>query len=127
MSLHTRSQRFAQVAFARIQERKKALNAEGFKEYSTFSKKFPSLIHTCGLAQAVAFASAKKENDYLDDLTQVLQATQNQTSQNSRIRDTSKFLEETRTLELAGYLLLSNEALVAAGWLKRYVEALQEK
>ncbi len=40
-----------------------------FDEYhESFAKKFPALIHTCGLAQAVAFALAKKETGYVEDL-----------------------------------------------------------
>ena len=44
------------------------------KEYVSFAKKFPALIHTCGLAQAVAFALAKKEANYIADLSEVLKA-----------------------------------------------------
>ena len=68
MSVHTRSQRLAQAAYARI------ANGIPSKEFASFAKMFPALIHTCGLAQAVAFAKAKKRTDYIDDLTQVLWA-----------------------------------------------------
>ena len=44
------------------------------KEYQTFAKRFPALVHTCGLAQAIAFALAKKEQTYVTDLASVLQA-----------------------------------------------------
>ena len=45
------------------------------KEYVSFAKKFPALIHTCGLAQAVAFALAKggQQGVYAEDLAAVLQ------------------------------------------------------
>ena len=54
MSVHTRSQRLAQEAFARVTDHRRPN-----KEYVSFAKKFPALIHTCGLAQAIAFALAK--------------------------------------------------------------------
>ena len=64
MSVHTRSQKLAQAAFACVQNRGAT--------YEPFAKKFPALIHTCGLAQAVAFALAKKETDYIGDLAAVI-------------------------------------------------------
>ena len=61
MTVHTRGQKLAQAAFPCIEQRHSSLNEKQFKEYTSFAKKFPALIHTCGLAQAVAFALAKKE------------------------------------------------------------------
>lgn len=117
MSVHTRSQKLAQAAFDRISRRGKLSN-----EYASFAKKFPALIHTCGLAQAVAFALAKKETEYVDDLTQVLNAAGCQP-----LEDRDALAAQTRNAELGAYLRLSRDALNAAGWLKRYVEASEER
>jgi CRISPR-associated protein Cmr5 len=122
MSVHTRNQTLAQAAFARIDSYEKL-----DKEYISFAKKFPALIHTCGLAQAVAFAQAKgktkeerkekkPEMRYLEDLADVL-----------RINSADKLAEITRTEPLSGYLRLSRNAINAASWLKRYVEAAGEE
>lgn len=116
MSLHTRSQKLAQAAFSQINGRGKPA-----KEYVSFAKKFPALIHTCGLAQAVAFALAKKENTYLDDLTAVL--TQ---SGHGNMVNGQSLEQKARTEPLNGYLRLSRDAIHAASWLKRYAEALSE-
>jgi CRISPR-associated protein Cmr5 len=113
MSTHTRSQRSAQAAFSRI-----SAKAKPDGEYVSFAKKFPALIHTCGLAQAVAFALAKKETTYVDDLTEVLKA-----SGHSEITEGEPLDHHARTQQLSGYLRLSRDALRAASWLKRYVEA----
>lgn len=118
MSVHTRSQKLAQEAFTRIEQRHWSLSDKQFKEYTTFAKKFPALIHTCGLAQAVAFALAKKETNYIDDLTEVLKA-----AGHSEITDREALDHHARTQQLSGYLRLSRDALQAASWLKRYVEA----
>lgn len=118
MSVHTRSQRLAQAAFPRIQSRMQGLREKAFDEYRSFVKKFPALIHTCGLAQAVAFALAKQENDYLADLAAVLQA-----SGHPEIVSAQSLHERARTQPLSGYLRLSRDAINAASWLKRYVEA----
>jgi CRISPR-associated protein Cmr5 len=117
MSVHTRSQRLAQAAYARI-----ARHGELDKEYVSFAKKFPALIHTCGLAQAVAFALAKQEKDYITDLTEVLRA-----ASHSEITDRESLDHHARSQQLSGYLRLSRDAINAAGWLKRYVEAAREE
>ena len=118
MSVQTRSQKLAQAAFARIQGRKASLNEKAFKEFTSFAKKFPALIHTCGLAQAVAFALAKKETDYINDLAVVLQA-----SGHPEIVDNKTLDEQSRKQPLSGYLRLSRDTINAASWLKRYIEA----
>lgn len=116
----TLSQRMAQAAFPRVSKKKSDQNA--FKEYTTVAKKFPALIHTCGLAQAVAFAQAKKELEYLEDLAAVLAA-----GGHPEITDQDALGQQSREQSLTGYLRLSRDALLAAGWLKRYAEALAEK
>jgi CRISPR-associated protein Cmr5 len=121
MSVHTRSQRLAQAAFPRIQSRMQGLREKAFDEYRSFVKKFPALIHTCGLAQAVAFALAKQENDYIEDLAAVLE------SGHPEITSAQTLHERARTQPLNGYLRLSRDAINAASWLKRYVEAAGEE
>jgi CRISPR-associated protein Cmr5 len=123
MSVHTRSQKLAQAAFPRVQERKsglgeRAFGERAFKEYTSFAKKFPALIHSCGLAQAVAFALAKNEAEYVEDLAAVLSA-----SGHTEITDSPALDQNARTQPLSGYLRLSRDAINAASWLKRYVEA----
>ncbi len=119
--MSTLSQRMAMAAFPAVEKRKNNTQIN-FKEYTTFAKKFPSLIHTCGLAQAIAFAQAKKENEYLDDLAEVLKS-----AQFIGINNKDDLAKKSRHENLSGYLRLSHNALLAAGWLKRYVEALNEK
>ncbi len=113
MSIHTRSQKLAQAAFARIAKYGKPKN-----EYASFAKKFPALIHTCGLAQAVAFALAKKETGYVEDLAVVLNG-----SGHPEVSSGQALQKQTQEQPLSGYLRLSRDAISAAGWLKRYVEA----
>ncbi|RMH34845.1 MAG: type III-B CRISPR module-associated protein Cmr5 [Nitrospirae bacterium] len=108
MTIQTRSQQFAQRAYQRIAAR----NPDD--EYRSFARSFPSLIHTCGLAQALAFAKAKEKSDYLEDLAAVL-STQADTLE-----------RHSREHPVSGYIRLSRNALEAANWLKRYVEAAKE-
>jgi CRISPR-associated protein Cmr5 len=127
MSVHTRSQKLAQAAFPRVQERHSRLKERDFNEYVSFAKKFPALIHTCGLAQAVAFADAKRKKDkpdggpegcYLEDLAAVLHR-----GGQHEIPSAETLRKQTRDVPLSGYVRLTRDAINAAGWLKRYVEA----
>lgn len=112
MAGHTNNQKMAQAAYQRIAAR----NPD--REFASFARSFPSLIHTCGLAQAVAFARAKKREQYLDDLAYVLNAIDHAQA------DSPDTLERaTREHPVPAYVRLSRNALQAAGWLKRYVEA----
>lgn len=129
MSIHTRSQKFAQAAFPLVQTRHTAMAEKQFKEYTSFAKKFPSLVHTCGLAQAVAFAEArgasknpleiKPHKLYLADLAQVLRSIGYTT-----ITSDTELAKQTRDDGLAQYLRLSRDTITAASWLKRYIEAV---
>jgi CRISPR-associated protein Cmr5 len=120
--MQTRSQQYAQAAFPAVQrhypEPTRDLSKEQ-KEYRTVAKKFPSLIHTCGLAQAIAFYQAKGHTDYLDDLAKVVGH-----AGHPEIKDAKSLAEHSRSDKLSLYMRLSRDTLKAAGWLKRYVEAL---
>lgn len=134
MPIHTYSQKMAQEAYERVAARHLS------KEYVSFAREFPTLIHACGLAQAIAFARAKArraeepgatENQgetvetgtnhygaYLKDLVAVLKAIGH-----SEVTSTDALAHQTRMLDVPAYVRMSRNALRAAGWLKRYVEA----
>lgn len=117
MSVHTRSQRLAQAAFGRIAKYEKL-----DRYFVSFAKRFPALVHACGLAQAVSFARAKKHAGYVEDLAAVLRSSGHPELTSAQTLD-----DQTRTQPLSGYLRLSRDAIHAAGWLKRYVEAAGEE
>ncbi len=112
----TRTQKMAQQAYQVIQKR---LGNKDNQEYESFAKRFPALIHACGLAQAVAFA-LKSRSDYVEDLASVLHAVGYQKIDRNQVNSLD---EQARESGLVEYLRLSRDALLAAGWLKRYVEA----
>jgi CRISPR-associated protein Cmr5 len=112
MTLQTNSQKMAQKAYETIRVRVPS------PEFRSFARAFPSLIHSCGLAQAVAFAKAKKRDEFLLDLTEVLKV-----AGYGQLSDLGK---ATRDLDVTTYVRLSRHALQAASWLKRYVEADEE-
>ncbi len=117
-TIRTRTQRWAEKAFQAVSERR---NYPKKNDYVTFAKSFPALIHTCGLVQALAFAEAKAKDKgagrsetraLVEDLARVLGV------------EPTELLEQSRKADVVAYLRLSRNALAAAGWLKRYAEAL---
>lgn len=119
MSLQTNTQKMAQAAYQRIVQR--IVQRKPNKEFASFARGFPSLVHSCGLAQAVVFAKSKGHHEeYLEDLAAVLGAIGHSEA------NSPDALERTiREQSVAAYVRLSRNALQAAGWLKRYVEAAQ--
>lgn len=113
----TRMQAYAQRAYKCVAARK-GEGEEKFAEYTRFAKSFPALIHSCGLCQAIAFAEAKQHRELLEDVVQVLE--------DPSIPVAEKLAEEARTAMVVQYLLWSRRTLLAAVWLKRYVEALSD-
>ena len=91
--------------------------------YLSFARGFPSLIHSCGLVQAVSFAKAKANDNiphgnYLSDLKDVLKAGKFEFA-------SQDVVDLARSADQSKYLLLSRRTLEAAIWLKRYAEALE--
>jgi CRISPR-associated protein Cmr5 len=104
--LTTRQQKWSQQAYDCVSSRR----GEKEEDYRRFAKRFPSLIHGCGLAQAVAFAAATGQEVLLRDIEAVL--------------GEQDLAERSRQAALVEYLRLSRDALQAAAWIKRYAEAL---
>jgi CRISPR-associated protein Cmr5 len=106
----TCSQLWAEQAYDCIAGRKRTLDKEGREKYCSFVKRFPSLIHSSGLAQALSFVEAKKQTGFLKDLERVL--------------GESGLAELSRQAPVPEYMRLTRRVMQAAGWLKRYAEAL---
>jgi len=84
-------------------------------EYRQFAKRFPALVHSCSLAQAVAFAQSKDKNVYLDDLASVMEISNRQELANI-----------SRTVDLVEYQQKTRDAIECATWIKRYAEATEK-
>ncbi|MCL2011301.1 MAG: type III-B CRISPR module-associated protein Cmr5 [Cystobacterineae bacterium] len=117
--MQTRQQQWVQAAFKQVEEFVAPYRNQGklpkelpvaLSNYRSFALSFPALIHTCGLAQAIAFAKYKSE-PLLEHLEGILHT-------DGQLADLS------RTVPLQHYMLLSQQTLDAACWLKRYAEAL---
>lgn len=113
--LQTKEQLTAQQAFTCVDKRKKT--SDKFSDYESFAESFPTLIHTCGLVQALAFAQSKKRTDYIEDLTEVF----------NKIDSAKDLLKESREAKLEEYMRITRRATMAATWIKRYCQAFAKK
>lgn len=111
--MQTRDQRYALQVYQHVQAIKKE-HPEHYKKYGAMSHKLPILIHTAGLAQALAYVESRKEEIYrhfLRDLSQTvgMEAT---------------LCERSRTLGLAAYMHLTQQTLAALLWYKRFAQSI---
>jgi len=114
-TLQTRQQRRAQLAYSCVLSRVSS-QSKGDEEYRQLAKKFPALVHNCGLAQSIAFVQAKEGatgDAYISHLTQVM-------------GETGDLGSTSRSADLMNYQRLTREAIESATWIKRYSEALLE-
>jgi len=112
--VRTESQLFAQRAFKKVSQKQ---GQEKESKYRTLALSFPSLVHSCGLAQAIAFVEVKeKDIKFHEDLEYVL-----------GLREGESLSEKSREAELMAYMQLSRKVMIASGWLKRYAEAMLKK
>ena len=110
LNFTTKEQLMAQEAYERVITRS---NEEDFDEYKSFALSFPSLIHSCGLVQAVAFAKAKKKDGFIDDLQAVF----------DKIDNAGDLQNRSREAPIMEYMRITRHAISAASWLKRYCQA----
>jgi len=113
--IQTKKQKRAQLAYNCVS----SLSTKNNEDYVQLAKKFPALVHTCGLAQAVAFVQAKEKDNrytYITHLSKVM-----------GLELSDDLGDRSRNAELVDYQHLSREAIESATWIKRYAEALLEK
>ena len=110
--MRTHDQKMAEQAFQCVKD--KGNN----EKYCSFALSFPSLVHSCGLAQAVSFAESKDRGDYLGDLNTVLGVVQG---------EAVDLPQASRTVDVIDYMRLTRRAISAASWLKRYVQAFAKE
>ena len=114
--MRTTSQKMAQAAYKGVAE--KQMSAE----FASFARGFPTLAHSSGLTQAIAFAMAKETDchkRYLEILGAVLNA-----GGFGQFEDAKGLEKAVRECAAAEYMRISRGAFTAADWIKRYAEAM---
>ncbi len=113
--IYTRQQKRAEAAHGQVSSQ---IGGPDNDKYSQLAKKFPALVHSCGLAQAVAFVDAKEGDTgsiFLQHLACVM-----------KLQEGEDLKVISRTSPLIMYQRVTLEAIESATWLKRFSEALLE-
>ncbi|NPA94117.1 MAG: CRISPR-associated protein Cmr5 [Thermodesulfobacteria bacterium] len=111
--METQDCKRAQRAYERVISR---VDFENSDKYKSFALSFPALIHSVGLAQAIAYAQAKSLPEYQADLAYVV-----------GMETMDVLAKESRLAHLSEYRRLTFEVINCASWIKRYVEAFFKK
>ncbi|MCB9128782.1 MAG: type III-B CRISPR module-associated protein Cmr5 [Ardenticatenales bacterium] len=114
----TRSQVYATKVLAKVEAIESNTN-QGDKlrsQYGSMSHKLPVLIRTAGLAQAISFVAARGQQGaktLLDDLSVVVGQ-----------EDGDKLQKKVLEAKLPEYMRLTQEALYALLWFKRFAQSV---
>ncbi|MEI7643921.1 MAG: type III-B CRISPR module-associated protein Cmr5 [Chloroflexales bacterium] len=119
-TFHTREQVYASAVFAQITP----LISEDEptrKAYGSLAHKLPVLIRTAGLAQSLAFVQARNKEGtpqrmLLNDLEVVLQVS-------GILTANTRLVERSRTASFEEYMRLTEGALEALLWFKRFAQS----
>jgi CRISPR-associated protein Cmr5 len=109
--MQTREQIYATGVYELV-SRVSAANKE---KYGSMAHKLPVLIRSAGLVQALVFAATRdsEQRQLLTDLATVLE-----------FPDEHALLNAARTAKLGEYMLLTEHALAALLWFKRYAQSI---
>ena len=112
MTTQTRTQRYAAMIFTKVQ----AVPTGQRKNYAAMAQKLPVLIRSAGLAQALAFVESRGEDEdrlLLDHLADAI-------GMNTR----EQLLTQSRTASLTNYMRLTQQAMSALLWFKRFAQSV---
>jgi len=127
----TREQERARIAYEKVD---KIQNEVWKDDYGRMCMRLPTLIHQCGLCQAIAFCQAKGGDEKKDP--QKKEVTDNAKKEairrflldlSSVVAEAStikEFADSVRTAPFTKYQWLTRETLACSKWFKRYAEAI---
>jgi CRISPR-associated protein Cmr5 len=111
--MQTREQRFAARVYELVHRRNGTYSHQTDRnKYGAMAHKLPVLIRSAGLAQALEFAATRSDaqKDVYADLVTAL--------------DMGDLRERSRQAHLPEYMWLTEQALAALLWFKRYAESV---
>jgi CRISPR-associated protein Cmr5 len=127
--MQTREQVYAAKIYALVSKRRAqfAKHAEAKNKYGAMAHKLPVLIRTAGLAQVLEFVNTREKpdagpdkqpnRDLLNDLEQAVRET-------GALTENQSLLARSREAPLTEYMLLTEHALAALLWFKRYAQSV---
>ncbi len=121
----TREQRRAELVYERLKPY--ASRDQSYRDnYGSMALRFPALVRSAGLVQALAFVNSRGKDEHRDfvyDLAAVL-AKLNQQDKKDREQAFKWLFEQARTADLPHYLHLTRETLAVADWFKRFSQSI---
>jgi CRISPR-associated protein Cmr5 len=114
--MRTRDQQYAMTAYDRVKEWESKKDQPSAKSYGSMAHTLPILIRTAGLAQALAFVDARKneaQKKLLDDLAKTIGQ-----------KDKDTLLAKAITYPLGDYMRLTQQTMAALLWFKRFAQSI---
>jgi len=88
---------------------------DDYRKYGVMCHKLPILIHTAGLAQALAFVESRKGNIYKDLLRHLAQTIE--------VKE-ENLVKAVREADLNDYMRLTSQVMAALVWYKRFAQSV---
>lgn len=121
----TREQRYAAKTYEQIANEIQPRPPEEQKKYGSMAHKLPVLIRAAGLAQALQFVESrgdKQQKLLLQHLAVALDFKDDDDDEMPTAK--LKLLKSIRTAELSTYMRLTQQALAALQWYKRFAQSV---
>jgi len=119
----TREQKRASFAYEKVKQYEQNENVR--KDYGSMALRFPALLRSAGLVQAIAFVKARgneAHKRFIHDFAAVLAKLNGANSSGKEAFD--DLFKQARTAELPEYLRMTREALAVADWFKRFAQSV---
>lgn len=116
--MQTRDQKYAEDVYKRVTDIKQTQDRDLATSYGSLAHKLPILIHTAGLAQALAFVASRGKEGSEQLLTDLSKTVLNPTA------SANDFLARSRESSLREYIHLTKQTLAALLWYKRYAQSV---
>jgi len=119
----TREQLRAQIAYDAV---KKLEGEDAAKDYGSMALRFPALLRSAGLVQALAFVHSRGNEGhkrFIHDFAEALLKLGDKSySHDTLFYDT--YFKEAQSAELPQYIRMTREALALADWFKRFAQSV---
>lgn len=114
--MKSREQEFAAAIYPQVQSVLEKKSESDKKKYGSMAHKLPILIRTSGLAQAIAFVESRGLEPHKELLHHLASVVTQEPS--------DAFAKRCRDAELADYMALTEQTMLALTWYKRFAQSV---
>jgi len=119
----TREQNRAARVYKYVKKYEK--NEKVRKDYGSMALRFPALLRSAGLVQALAFVDSRGNDahkQFIHDFASVIYELEGKPKRGKEAFE--QYFQEARDAQLAQYLRMTREALAVADWFKRFAQSV---